>query len=98
VATARSARFDDAQDFARHDVIAAARVTGLYTGTTVWIDVGTQDPFRAADTTLAQTLRAHGHSVQFHVWPGSHDQSYWQSHWSSYLQFYAGALANCRRA
>jgi S-formylglutathione hydrolase FrmB len=87
--------FDDAQDFARHDVIAAARAADAYRATAVWIDVGTQDPFRVADTTLADTLRAHGHPVQFHVWPGAHDQGYWQSHWSSYLQFYATALADC---
>jgi S-formylglutathione hydrolase FrmB len=87
--------FDDAQDFARHDVIAAARAADPYRATALWIDVGTQDPFRAADTTLADALRAHGRSVQFHVWPGGHGQGYWQSHWSSYLQFYATALADC---
>jgi S-formylglutathione hydrolase FrmB len=89
--------FDDAQDFARHDVIAAARSGDPYPGTAVWIDVGTADPFRAADTTLAETLQADGHPVQFHIWPGSHDQGYWQSHWNSYLQFYATALANCHQ-
>ena len=87
--------FDDAQDFARHDVIAAARAGDPYRAAAVWIDVGTEDPFRAADTTLADTLRTHGHPVQFHVWPGAHGQAYWQSHWTSYLQFYAAALANC---
>ena len=90
--------FDDAEDFARHDVIAAARAGDPYPGAAVWIDVGTDDPFRVADTTLATALRAEGHHVQFHVWPGAHDQSYWQSHWNSYLQFYAAALANCHRA
>jgi len=89
--------FDDAEDFARHDVIAAAHASDPYRGSAVWIDVGTDDPFRAADTTLAEELRADGHPVQFHVWPGSHDQSYWQSHWDSYLQFYATALANCHK-
>jgi len=36
--------FDDAQDFARHDVIAAARAGDPYRGAAVWIDVGTDDP------------------------------------------------------
>jgi len=89
--------FDDAEDFARHDVIAAARAGDPYPGVAVWIDVGTDDPFRAADTTLAGALRADGHPVQFHVWPGGHDQGYWQSHWNSYLGFYAAALANCHQ-
>jgi hypothetical protein len=50
--------FDDAQDFARHDVIGAARAGDPYPGAAVWIDVGTGDPFRVADTTLATTLRS----------------------------------------
>jgi enterochelin esterase-like enzyme len=62
----------------------------------VWIDVGAQDSFRAADATLAQALRDHGADVQLHVWPGGHDGTYWDAHWTSYLAFYAGALASCR--
>ena len=89
--------FDNAQDFARHDVIAAARAGNPYKGMAVWIDVGTDDPFRAADTALAQILRADGSPVQFHVWPGGHDLGYWNSHWNSYLRFYATALADCQR-
>lgn len=87
--------FDNAEDFARNDVIAAARRRNPYPGLAVWLDVGTQDPFRAADTTLAQLLRADGSPVQFHVWPGLHSLTYWNSHWGNYLQFYATALANC---
>ena len=87
--------FDDAADFARHDVLAAARAGDPYRGMAVWIDAGTLDPFRAADTQLAQELRADGQPVDFHVWPGSHGQAYWQAHWSQYLRFYADALATC---
>jgi enterochelin esterase-like enzyme len=50
----------------------------------------------AADTLLAQELRRDGQPVSFHVWPGDHSQSYWQSHWSSYLSFHAGTLERCR--
>jgi S-formylglutathione hydrolase FrmB len=88
--------FDDAADFARHDVLAAAKATDPYRGMAVWIDVGTLDPFRAADTQLAQELEADGQHVQFHVWPGAHSQDYWQAHWGQYLRFYADALASCR--
>jgi len=90
--------FDDAEDFARHDVIAAARAHDPYRGTQVWLDVGTEDPFRAGDTTLADELRADGQPVQFHVWPGTHGQAYWNSHWDSYLGFYASALASCHHS
>jgi S-formylglutathione hydrolase FrmB len=89
--------FDDAQDFARHDVIAAARAGDPYRGMAVWLDAGTLDPFLAADTTLADELRAHGQAVQFHSWPGTHEIAYWDSHWGDYLAFYAAALANCHR-
>ena len=87
--------FDDAADFARHDVIAVARTGTLAGSMPVWIDVGTQDPFRSADTLLAGVLRAHGQPLAFHVWPGGHDGAYWNSHWASYLTFYATALARC---
>jgi S-formylglutathione hydrolase FrmB len=88
--------FDDAEDFARNDVIGAARRGDPYRGMAVWIDVGTDDPFRANDTLLAGELRHDGQPVAFHVWPGGHGQDYWQRHWNSYLAFYAGALARCR--
>jgi S-formylglutathione hydrolase FrmB len=90
--------FDSAEDFARHDVVAAARARDPYRGTAVWIDAGTQDPFLAADRVFVAALRADGHSVQFHVWPGAHDQSYWDSHYASYLPFYADALTRCHAA
>jgi S-formylglutathione hydrolase FrmB len=87
--------FDDARDFALNDVIGIARHGDPYRGMAVWIDVGTEDPFRAADTTLVDALRHHGQPVDFHVWPGGHDQAYWDSHWGDYLAFYANALAAC---
>jgi enterochelin esterase-like enzyme len=61
----------------------------------VWLDVGTQDPFRAADTRLAGELRRRPAGVSFHVWPGGHEGAYWRAHWSEYLSFYAAALARC---
>jgi S-formylglutathione hydrolase FrmB len=89
--------FDDAADFARNDIIGAARAANPYRGMAVWLDAGNEDPFLAADTTLATELRADHQAVQFHVWPGSHEISYWDSHWGDYLRFYAGALAACQR-
>ncbi len=88
--------FDNAEDFARHDVIQAAMASpDPYPGARLWIDVGSEDPFRSADTTFARTLQSKGLDVEFHAWPGGHDATYWNSHWGSYLDFYAGALAHC---
>lgn len=87
--------FDDAQDFARHNLFSEA-AAGRFDHIPVWIDVGTRDPFRVADTTLASKLRQRGVRVTFHVWPGGHEGSYWHAHMQSYLSFYARALAACR--
>lgn len=84
--------FDDADDFARHDIIGAARANpDLYGTARVWIDVGRDDPFRTTDTELAGLLRGE----RFHLWPGGHGPSYWNAHMSDYLAFYANALATC---
>ena len=91
--------FDNAEDFSRNNVIAAARSGGdAYRATWLWLDVGDDDPFRAADTEFARLLKADALSVQFHIWPGGHESSYWDAHWHSYLSFYAHALASCRRS
>jgi S-formylglutathione hydrolase FrmB len=87
--------FDDAEDFSRNDVLGAARAANPYRGKALWLDVGMEDPFRSADTELAHDLRGKGDSVDFHIWPGAHEGSYWRSHWNDYLRFYASALARC---
>jgi S-formylglutathione hydrolase FrmB len=88
--------FDDAGDFDRTDVLAAAAARTRPAGATrVWIDVGDHDPFVRADTELARILRAHRQPLVFHVWPGSHSGSYWNPHVLRYLRFYADALAAC---
>jgi enterochelin esterase-like enzyme len=81
--------FDDADDFARHDVMG---LPFRYRGP-LWVDVGTDDPFRVADEAFA---RAHG--AILHVWPGGHEHAYWAGHLREYLRFYAGALQRCRRS
>jgi len=88
--------FDDAADFARNDILGAVEARDVYGSMPVWIDVGRQDPFRSADTAFARALREHGGRVTFHVWPGSHSGSYWASHMTQYVAFYAHALAACR--
>jgi S-formylglutathione hydrolase FrmB len=89
--------FDDAEDFARHDVVGSARAdVSPYTSQPDWIDAGAGDPFRAGDEALIAALRAADAPLTVHLdWAGGHDTEYWNSHWRSYLRFYAAALAEC---
>jgi Putative esterase len=84
--------FDDAEDFARNDVLGFSRPR-VYGRARIWIDVGRSDPFHDADVELARRL-----GVRPHVWPGGHGRSYWAEHLGAYLRFYASALASCRVA
>lgn len=84
--------FDDAQDFARHDVIASARRNpGLFKGVPVWLDAGSSDPFVPGD----RALDAASSRVRLRTYPGAHEGPYWRAHYGAYLRFYARALAAC---
>lgn len=87
--------FDDAEDFARHDVIAAARSDpdGFAGDTKLWLDAGRSDPFQPGDQAFRDAL---GSRVSAHLSsPGGHDEDYWDAHWPAYARFYARALADC---
>lgn len=98
-----SGAFDNAADFARHDVIGAARARPRpFKTQPVWLDAGNRDPFRPGHGAFARALRsAHAAFTRAAftrvTWPGGHDQAYWNSHWNPYLRFYATALSACRR-
>jgi S-formylglutathione hydrolase FrmB len=86
--------FDDAEDFARHDIIAAARRSpARFGGQPVWLDVGRDDFFAPSADELADALRAGGVPLSVHRWAGGHDSGYWRSHYDEYLAFYARACA-----
>jgi S-formylglutathione hydrolase FrmB len=85
--------FDDADDFARHDVIGAARANpDTFGDGQLWLDAGDEDPFRPGDDAMATAL---GDRVTAKTWPGGHDDDYWNEHWPDYARFYARALARC---
>ena len=85
--------FDDAEDFARHDVIGAAQADpDAFGRARLWLDAGDEDPFRPGDEALTQAL---GSRVSAHTWPGGHDGDYWNAHWPDYARFYVRALASC---
>jgi S-formylglutathione hydrolase FrmB len=84
--------FDDAEDFARHDLIGLARARGRapWGKAHLWLDGGADDPFRSSDTALAAAL-----GVPLRHWSGGHNSAYWHAHYGPYLRFYAAALAAC---
>jgi S-formylglutathione hydrolase FrmB len=84
--------FDDAEDFARNDVIAIARARGraAWGRARLWLDGGSEDPFRAGGEALATAL-----GIRMRHWPGAHEGDYWRAHYARYLRFYADALAAC---
>lgn len=89
--------FDDAADFAAHDVIGAARGNpNVFGDTKVWLDAGDADPFQPGVTALRTALRSSDADLTFHTWPGGHEVSYTDAHYAAYLRFYAHALAVCR--
>jgi enterochelin esterase-like enzyme len=90
-----SGAFDDAEDFGRHDVFAAARSGKAFGRGPVWLDAGDSDPFLEATRALAGVLRDNGKKVELHVSPGGHDRGYWRRHTADYLRFYVSAFARC---
>lgn len=89
-----SGAFDDAADFTRHDVMAAAAHGNPYGHVPILVDVGEADGFRFDDQRLADDLRAHGADVTFRLQPGGH--SGWRGRMDQYLRFYASVLEHCR--
>jgi enterochelin esterase-like enzyme len=79
--------FDDAADFARHDLLRIAHGHSPY-GAPVWIDIGRQDELRPGASALARELKADGADITFHSWPGAHTGQYWDAHFARYLRFY----------
>ena len=92
--------FDDADDFAVHDVIATAGTSdgvAALSSQPLWIDAGDEDPFLPGDRAFVEALRAAGVTgAQLDTHPGGHDSDYWSGRWPDYLRFYAAALARCR--
>jgi S-formylglutathione hydrolase FrmB len=86
--------FDDAEDFAAHDVVAAAS-TGAFNNQPIWLDSGDEDPFLPGDEAFVAGLESTGADVHESHAPGGHTSSYWDARWDDYLRFYAKALASC---
>lgn len=90
--------FDSPADYDRNDVVALARRTpAAFAGAPLWIDAGSEDPFRSGVDAFTQAVRDGGVPATVRTWPGAHEGSYWSAHWGDYLGWYAQRLAGCRR-
>jgi S-formylglutathione hydrolase FrmB len=88
--------FDDAQDFARNDVLGDAGARRRPFGRTrVWLSIGASDPFVAANRALAALLRKQGQAFRYHETPGEHSSAVFWRHATPAFRFYAAALAAC---
>ncbi|HWC07760.1 MAG TPA: alpha/beta hydrolase-fold protein [Solirubrobacterales bacterium] len=89
--------FDDQADYDRNDVIAAVQANpDAFGDVPVWNDYGDQDWFVPGNAAFVAALESSATTpLTAHVWPGGHDQSYWDAHFPEYLNFYAQELANC---
>jgi len=91
-----SGAFDDAADFKRNDVVGAVQADPEAFGDAeVWIDFGTEDPFRVYDEGFVEAVQAGGTDLTAHSWPGAHEGDYWDEHWPDYQRFYLNALKGC---
>ena len=82
--------FDNAEDFAEHDVVAAVgRQPEAFTQQPLWLDSGEQDPFVPGDDALIAALKGAGANLTARREPGGHDSEYWNARWDDYLRFYA---------
>jgi S-formylglutathione hydrolase FrmB len=88
--------FDNARDFARHDVYGKLRTDRRsYTRERMWVDVGHDDPFRPLNVAFVRLLKLRGIEVTWHQFPGGHGGGYFGSHIRDYLRWYAGQLERC---
>jgi S-formylglutathione hydrolase FrmB len=87
--------FDDADDFARNDLIGQAAGAHPFGTTRVWIDWGDRDYFVAGDTALVAAIRAGGTKVVQHTSPGTHGMAYVRRNLAAAMRFYADALQAC---
>jgi len=88
--------FDDSADFEANDVVGTVEEDPEAFGDArVWIDYGTEDPFRVYDEGFVSTMEAGSADFTAHSWPGAHETDYWNDHWPDYQRFYVNALAHC---
>jgi enterochelin esterase-like enzyme len=60
----------------------------------IWLDAGDRDYCRPGADDLHLALDSSGVAHEYHVWPGSHDDTLWTAHLTDYLEFYTQGWPN----
>lgn len=86
--------FGDPAYFNAHDPVAlyGARASTARTFR-LWLDMGSDDGWRAAGEAFHAQLATAGITHEWHEFPGGHDAAYWSAHAEDYLRFYGMAFA-----
>ena len=88
--------FDDAADFAEHDVLGAATADpAALHGTPLYLAVGEDDPFLQTTTELASALQRGQSRVLLRIAPGGHDAEFWDGHIDEVVRWAVDGLADC---
>ncbi len=55
----------------------------------IYLDIGADDQNQESTLALEQALTEHGFPHDWHLYPGTHNEAYWQEHLEAYLEWYA---------
>ncbi len=80
--------------FQRIPSLLAHRLDGLWQGQRLWLDVGDTDPELIYLSKVHDALIQSGIEHEFHVYPGSHTEDYWESNLADYLMWYMGGYSS----
>lgn len=78
--------------YQHHDPISLVRDLGVGVPFQLWLDMGDQDPWLRSTLAFHQLLAQRGIAHTWHLWPGGHQETYWERHVVDYLCWYDVAL------
>ncbi|HEU5314475.1 MAG TPA: alpha/beta hydrolase-fold protein [Chloroflexota bacterium] len=79
--------------FETRDPISLVERSEIKPAPRLWIDAGTNDPWRTSAQELHKALEEKGWAHEWRTFSGEHDGWYWGDHLWEYLPFYGGAFA-----
>jgi enterochelin esterase-like enzyme len=85
--------FGDRAYYQAHDPVSIiAKDPGRARDLSIWIDIGSSDPWLARAALLHDQMAVKGLAHSWQVWLGGHDSAYWSAHLADYLSHYGSAF------